>query len=57
MKIAVSATAPNLDAEVDLCFGRCRYFVIVDSKTMKFEGLEDPNIAASPVEQALARLR
>jgi len=33
MKIALSATAPSLDAEVDPRFGRCRYFIIVDSQS------------------------
>jgi predicted Fe-Mo cluster-binding NifX family protein len=47
MKIAVSATAPSLDAELDPRFGRCQYFVIVEPKTMKFEALENTNIAAS----------
>jgi len=28
MKIALSATAPSLDAEVDPRFGRCRYFIL-----------------------------
>ena len=47
MKIAVSATAPTLDAEVDPRFGRCQYFIIVDPQTMEFEALENPNIQAS----------
>jgi len=47
MKIAVSAAAPSLDADVDPRFGRCQYFIIVDPKTMQFETLKNPNIAAS----------
>jgi predicted Fe-Mo cluster-binding NifX family protein len=47
MKIAISATAPSLDAEVDPRFGRCQYFVILDLQTMQFEALENTNIAAS----------
>ena len=46
MRIAVSATGPSLDAEVDPRFGRCQYFVIADPETMEFEGLENPNIMA-----------
>jgi predicted Fe-Mo cluster-binding NifX family protein len=46
MKIAVSATAPNLSAQVDLRFGRCRYFVIVDPDSMEFEGIENPRASA-----------
>jgi len=34
MQIAISTTAPNLDAEVDPRFGRCQCFIIVDPETM-----------------------
>jgi predicted Fe-Mo cluster-binding NifX family protein len=37
MKICVTAAADELDAQLDPRFGRCPYFVIVDSETMKFE--------------------
>lgn len=37
MKIAVSATGPSLDAEVDPRFGRCAYFAVGDPDTMEFE--------------------
>ena len=43
MKIAVSATAPGLDAEVDPRFGRCQYFIIVDPQSMEFEALDNSN--------------
>ena len=43
MKVAISATGPTLDAEVAPRFGRCPYFIIVDSDTMQFESLENPN--------------
>ncbi len=46
MKIAISATAANLDADVDPRFGRCRYFVIVDPDTMEFESLENAGAMA-----------
>jgi len=36
MKICVSASSDSLDAKVDSRFGRCPYFVIVDSETMEF---------------------
>jgi len=35
MKVAVSATGPTLDAEVDPRFGRCPYFGIIDPDTMR----------------------
>lgn len=47
MKIAVSATGPDLDAEVDPRFGRCQYFVIVDPQTMQFEALDNSNAMAA----------
>ena len=50
MKICVSASADSLDAQLDPRFGRCPYFVIVDSETMKFEAI--PNIAAGAMSGA-----
>jgi len=37
MKIGVAATGGSLDAEVAEQFGRCRWFVVVDSETLGFE--------------------
>ena len=39
MKICVSASSGSLDANVDSRFGRCPYFVIVDSETMEFSAI------------------
>ncbi|MDG6222255.1 MAG: NifB/NifX family molybdenum-iron cluster-binding protein [Candidatus Bathyarchaeota archaeon] len=36
MKICVSASSNSLDANVDSRFGRCPYFVVVNSETMEF---------------------
>ena len=47
MRIAISATGPTLDAEVDPRFGRCQYFIIVDPETMEFEALENSNAVAA----------
>ena len=47
MKIAISATGKNLDAEVDPRFGRCQYFIIIDPETMQFEALENSSAMAS----------
>ena len=44
MKICVSAVANSLDAQLDPRFGRCPYFVIVDSESMQFEAI--PNMAS-----------
>lgn len=42
MKIAVSATGGSISAQMDERFGRCAYFVIVDSETMKFTAFANP---------------
>jgi predicted Fe-Mo cluster-binding NifX family protein len=47
MKIAISATGPTLDAEVDPRFGRCQHFIIADTETLKFEVVENSSAAAS----------
>ena len=47
MKIAVSATDPELSSQVDPRFGRCAYFLFVDSETMQFEAAENPNVISS----------
>jgi len=44
MKICVSAASNSLDSPIDPRFGRCPYFVIVDSETMQFEAV--PNMAS-----------
>ena len=44
MKICVSAVASGLDAQMDPRFGRCPYFVIVDSENMQFKAV--PNLAS-----------
>jgi len=47
MRIAISATSPTLDAEVDPRFGRCQYFIIADPETMEFEALENSSAMAA----------
>ena len=37
MKIAVSSVGKTLDSQVDQRFGRCPYFLIIDSETLEFE--------------------
>ena len=46
MKIAVSATDPNLDAQVDPRFGRCNYFVIINPDSMEFESMKNAGTIA-----------
>jgi len=45
MKIAVTSAGPTLDDNVESRFGRCAYFLIIDTDTMQFEAIENPNIA------------
>jgi len=47
MKICVSAFSGSLDAEVDSRFGRCAYFVIVDSETMDFNAISNESSSAA----------
>ena len=47
MRIAISATGPTLDAEVDPRFGRCQCFIIVDPETMEFEVVENSSAMAA----------
>lgn len=42
MKIGVSATGGAMDAAVEPRLGRCPFFVIVDSETMRFETFTNP---------------
>ena len=46
MKICVTATVGDLNAQVDPRFGRCQYFVFVDSDTMAFEAMANEAITA-----------
>ncbi len=46
MKIAVSSTDKDLNAEVDPRFGRCKYFLIVDSESMDFKTISNESSMA-----------
>ncbi len=39
MKICISSTGKDLDAMVDQRFGRCQFFLIIDSETLKVHNI------------------
>ncbi|MBN2199416.1 MAG: NifB/NifX family molybdenum-iron cluster-binding protein [Candidatus Aminicenantes bacterium] len=46
MKVAVSASSPGLENPVDPRFGRCPYYLVVDTETMDYETVENPFLSA-----------
>ena len=47
MKIGISSTGKELTAQVDPRFGRCQYFLIVDTENMNFEYISNESSIAS----------
>lgn len=43
-KICVTSEGETLDSKVDPRFGRAQYFTVVDTDTMEFESVGNPNI-------------
>lgn len=46
MKICVTATGDKMTSTVDPRFGRCSWFILVDTETMEFKALANPNESA-----------
>ncbi|NQT38681.1 MAG: NifB/NifX family molybdenum-iron cluster-binding protein, partial [Planctomycetes bacterium] len=44
MRIAITVVEPSLDAAVDPRFGRCPYFLIVETDDLACEAVENPNV-------------
>jgi predicted Fe-Mo cluster-binding NifX family protein len=47
MRIAITATGPDLEAQLDVTFGRCKYFVFVDPESLAFESVRNSAAAVS----------
>ena len=52
MKVCVTAAGPGLDANLDPRFGRCAYFVVVDTETMVAESIPNSSAASGAGIQA-----
>ena len=46
MKVCVTSEGNSLDSKIDARFGRCQYFLIVDTDTLQFEVTQNPNMDA-----------
>lgn len=47
MKVAVASLGSDLDSEVSRVFGRCNYFLFVDTETSHVDVMSNPAIGAS----------
>lgn len=44
MKIILTTTSPTIDSEVEPRFGRCCWFLLVDTETMEWQAFPNPAI-------------
>jgi predicted Fe-Mo cluster-binding NifX family protein len=42
MKIAITATQPDLNAPFEPRFGRCAYFIVIDTQTRDWQAMSNP---------------
>ncbi|MBW1920081.1 MAG: dinitrogenase iron-molybdenum cofactor biosynthesis protein, partial [Deltaproteobacteria bacterium] len=45
MRVAVSSSGDQLDSQIDPRFGRCAYFLIVETDDMSFVAFPNENVA------------
>lgn len=44
MKICITAEGSTLDSKVDQRFGRCQYFIFIDTDNAQFEAVQNKNV-------------
>ena len=47
MKICISSTGKDINASIDQRFGRCQYFLIIDTETMEIKAISNESTLAS----------
>jgi len=47
MKICVTSIGNNIDSDVDPRFGRCKYFLIIDTDSMNVKSISNESMMAS----------
>lgn len=46
MRVCITSQGNSLDSQVDPRFGRCLYFLVVETDTLEYEAIKNPNIDA-----------
>jgi predicted Fe-Mo cluster-binding NifX family protein len=47
MKICVTSIGDNIDSDIDPRFGRCKYFLIIDTDSMNVKSISNDSMMAS----------
>ncbi len=47
MKICITSEGNDLNSKVDQRFGRCQYFIFIDTDTSQFEAVQNQNVNGS----------
>lgn len=47
MKLCITAKEATLDAQIDPRFGRCAFFIFIDSETMEFEAVDNAALSTA----------
>jgi len=46
MKICITSSGQSVEDAIDPRFGRCQYFILVDTESMQLEAIQNPAISA-----------